>query len=191
MNVSAVIIALNEEERIQKCLDGVQSHVDEIVVIDGGSVDQTQTICKDNGCRVITNIFDGHFGNQHNFGIISSKGKWILSVDADEVFEESFWLDFPKLVNQGVFDAFKFPRKNYLDGVLDEEHYPDFQVRLFRRYCRWVFPVHEELVGCKNIQEVSHHIIHKKSLARHAERNSYYEEITRSFYKEEFYTPKE
>jgi glycosyltransferase involved in cell wall biosynthesis len=186
MNVSAVIIAVNEEGCIQKCLDSVQSHVDEVVVIDGGSIDQTQRICRDNGCRVITNIFDGYFGNQRNFGIINSKGRWILSVDADEVFEESFWLDFPKLIGQEVIDAFKFPRKNYLDGVLDEKHYPDFQVRLFRRYCRWVLPVHEELVGCKDIQEVPYHIIHEKNLIRYTERNTYYNETIKSLYAEDF-----
>ena len=187
MNISAVIITLNEEEYIQKCLDNVKDHVDEVVVIDGGSIDRTQTICKDNGCRVITNIFDGHFGDQRNFGIINSKGRWILSIDADETFDEEFFIELPKLINQeDVTDAYKFPRRNYIDNIYDEEHYPDFQTRLYRRYCRWILPAHEELVGCKHLVESSYHIIHTKQSERHHERNFYYDKVITEIYKDDF-----
>lgn len=186
MNVSTLIITGNEQEYIEGCLKRIVGKTDEIVVIDGGSTDETQDICRDYGCRVITNIFNFHFGDQRNFGIMECKGRWILQVDADEYLEEKVFDRLPEYTQQKDFDAYKFPRHNYLDGVLDKEHFPDYQIRLYRRYCRWIFPVHEELVGFKNLGELNFSIEHYKSKSRTEKQNSKYGFISK-FYKDAIY----
>ncbi len=57
-SISAVIITLNEEENIARCLRSV-SFCNEIVVVDAGSSDQTVAIVRDLGARVIENVHGG------------------------------------------------------------------------------------------------------------------------------------
>ncbi|KKQ96229.1 MAG: Glycosyl transferase family 2, partial [Candidatus Woesebacteria bacterium GW2011_GWA1_39_12] len=52
MEISAIIIAINEEKKISDCLESL-SWVDEILVIDGGSKDKTVSISKKYGARVV------------------------------------------------------------------------------------------------------------------------------------------
>ena len=51
IKISAVIITLNEEKNLPRCLDSLSGIVDEIVVIDSFSSDRTQAICEDTALR--------------------------------------------------------------------------------------------------------------------------------------------
>ena len=53
MHISAVIITHNEEDNILRCLNSVQDVADEIVVVDSGSTDNTEKICKDFGVKFV------------------------------------------------------------------------------------------------------------------------------------------
>ena len=52
--LSVVIITLNEEENIARCLASVKPIADEIVIVDGLSKDKTVDICNSFGCKVIS-----------------------------------------------------------------------------------------------------------------------------------------
>lgn len=81
--VTAVIIALNEADRIEKTISAI-SCCNEIIVVDSGSSDQTIKVSKNLGCKVYENPFKS-FGEQKKFGFDKAVNDWILSVDADEV----------------------------------------------------------------------------------------------------------
>ena len=81
--ISVFIIAKNEEDRIGKSISSVLSWVDEVIVIDSGSTDNTVQICKDFGATVIFNKWSG-YGQQKIFGEKSCKYDYILNIDADE-----------------------------------------------------------------------------------------------------------
>jgi len=180
--VSFASIVLNEEKYIERMLESVVGKVDEIVVVDGGSTDNTLRILKDYPqVKVVSKVFNYHFGDQRNFAIQQTKYPWVLMLDADEYIEEDFWKILPDLINQKEYDAFKFKRKNFIDEVFDEKSYPDIQVRLFRRYCRWIYPVHEELVGWKSSKILETHIIHKKDSVRYQQRNKMFSTIGQIF----------
>jgi len=180
--VSFTSIILNEEKYIERMIESVVDKVDEIVIIDGGSTDNTLRILRDYPqVKVVSKVFNYHFGDQRNFAIQQTKYPWVLMLDADEYMEEDFWKILPDLVNQNKYDAFKFKRKNFVDELFDKKNYPDIQVRLFRRYCRWIYPVHEELVGWKNSKVLETHIIHKKDSTRHLYRNRIYEIVSQIF----------
>jgi len=83
VDVSAVIITLNEESCIEKALRSI-SWCSEIIVVDSGSTDRTVEICKSYGCKVIHRDFSG-FGDQKRFAVRQAKANWVLSLDADEV----------------------------------------------------------------------------------------------------------
>ncbi len=87
--ISIVIIAKNEELKLQRTLHSIKGRdwVDEIVLVDSGSQDQTIEIAKANGCRVIHQPFLG-YGEQKNIGVDAANNDWILNIDADEVISD-------------------------------------------------------------------------------------------------------
>lgn len=53
LKVSAVIPAYNEEETIQGVVKGVMRHVDEVIVVDDGSIDRTAEVAESAGAKVV------------------------------------------------------------------------------------------------------------------------------------------
>jgi glycosyltransferase involved in cell wall biosynthesis len=82
--LSVVIITLNEERNIARCLDSVKEIADEILVVDSFSTDRTIEICNTFNCRIIRREFNG-FSDQKQFAVDEAKNDWVLSLDADEV----------------------------------------------------------------------------------------------------------
>jgi len=82
--LSVVIITLNEERNILRCLESVKPFATEIVVVDSGSADRTIDLCRDAGCRLFNRDFDG-YGTQKQFAVNMAVNDWVFSIDADEV----------------------------------------------------------------------------------------------------------
>ena len=80
--LSACIIALNEADRIDACLDSL-AFCDEIVVVDSGSTDGTRERARAKGARVLERAFDGYRA-QKDFGVNAAHHNWVLCLDADE-----------------------------------------------------------------------------------------------------------
>lgn len=83
VNISAIILAKNEEENIKECLKSL-AWCDEIIVILDNSTDKTNEIAKSFGARIFVQPLNNNFSSQRNFGLEKSFGKWILFIDADE-----------------------------------------------------------------------------------------------------------
>ena len=83
VNLSAVILAKNEEATIKDCLNSL-SFCDERIVIDDYSTDKTVEIAKELGALIYKHPLDNDFARQRNFGLEKAKGDWVLFVDADE-----------------------------------------------------------------------------------------------------------
>ncbi|MCK5170160.1 MAG: glycosyltransferase, partial [Bacteroidales bacterium] len=68
IQISAVIITLNEERNIKRCLESIYEVVDEIVVIDSFSTDKTREICESYNVEFYAQEFLG-YSAQKNYGI--------------------------------------------------------------------------------------------------------------------------
>lgn len=82
MRLSVIIITRNEAPVIAACLRSLPVH-DEVIVVDSGSTDGTQAICRSLGARVIEADWPG-FGPQKQRALDAASGRWVLSIDADE-----------------------------------------------------------------------------------------------------------
>jgi len=82
--ISAVIITLNEADRLPATLDAL-TWCDEVLIVDSGSTDETMVICRRySNCRIIQRPFQG-YGPQKRFAVEQATHDWVLSLDADEV----------------------------------------------------------------------------------------------------------
>jgi glycosyltransferase involved in cell wall biosynthesis len=82
--VSCFIISKNEADRIARTIRSVRPWVDEVVVVDSESTDDTIRVALAEGCRVITQPWLG-FGGQKRFAEEQCRNDWVFNVDADEV----------------------------------------------------------------------------------------------------------
>ncbi|MBD3260546.1 MAG: glycosyltransferase [Candidatus Altiarchaeales archaeon] len=200
------MITLNEEFHIPATLAQFYSLnvLDDVVVVDGGSTDDTVSICEKFGARVIHHPFENDFSAQKNRAISALETDWVYLHDPDERLEPTLLDIIPMLINvpegqqslmyagvlpgkDSFFDCFGIARRNFIDGV-QTEVYPDYQYRLFRNYCRYKNPVHEEIINFEDRTEVDcsrdslekpsrFNILHYKSSVRQKDQNALYAQI--------------
>lgn len=173
--ISLIILTWNSEAVLRAALDSVKSVVDEIIAVDSASVDGTVQILNEYGAKVYTMEMKDSWSELRNFAIEKVTHEWILSLDSDEYLTKEAAAKVPELVKNNDVDCYIIRRLNYLDGELQElkEYHP----RLFRRHCRFVGNIHEQLVGFKKSVIVEEAIMHKKSWKRQIEQNARYVEF--------------
>jgi len=81
--LSVFIIARDEADRIPAALASVQGWVDEIIVIDSGSLDATVAVSQLFGARTEYRAWTG-YGEQKVYGESLCRNDWLLNIDADE-----------------------------------------------------------------------------------------------------------
>jgi glycosyltransferase involved in cell wall biosynthesis len=148
-HISAVIITFNEERNIARCLESLRGVADDIVVVDSGSVDRTEEICRAHGANFIRQTWLG-YSAQKNFANGHARNDWILSIDADEALSDGLQRSILELKSAGMIRVCKFARMTNYCGhwVRHGGWYPDHKVRMFdRRTAKWEGALHEELRG--------------------------------------------
>jgi glycosyltransferase involved in cell wall biosynthesis len=147
MKISATIITRDEEKNIAGCLESLE-FADEIVVLDSGSTDRTEEICRANAkVRFFRQEWPG-YGKQKNRAAELARNDWILNLDADERVSEQLKRSIEH-ADMGSFSAAKMARENYFGSrwIRHCGWYPDYTVRLYdRRTCLFSErEVHESL----------------------------------------------
>jgi glycosyltransferase involved in cell wall biosynthesis len=83
------MIVKNEQATLPDCLASLAGVVDEIVVYDTGSTDDTVTLARAAGARVVQGYWDNDFARARNAALDLTRAEWILVIDADERLEAS------------------------------------------------------------------------------------------------------
>lgn len=163
-NISAVIIACNEERRIQQCIESILPITDDIIVVDSGSTDQTIDLAQKSGARVFDMPWKGYGANK-NYGNSKAKHEWILSIDADEILDSDL-IDHIKNLDKKKNCIYKIKSLvNYNNKWI---HYcgwhPAWKLRFFHNsVAEWnLDPVHEDLIYPQNIviKEMTGQLLH-------------------------------
>jgi glycosyltransferase involved in cell wall biosynthesis len=149
LDLSVVIITLNEENNLRQCLKALPQGA-EIVVLDSGSSDQTLNIAREFGAQVSHREFD-HYSGQKNAALEHASRKWILSLDADEVLDDALRASIISVVQGGGQPHIKGYRLArhlvFLGRQLRFGKTRDYPLRMFLRHEEHVFssPIHEKI----------------------------------------------
>jgi len=131
--ISVVIITLNEERIISRCLESVKEIADEIVVVDSFSTDKTIEICKSYGAKIDKHEFHSYI-DQKNYALSQSSNNIVLSLDADEELSDELKKSILNLKSEGInFSAYSMNRLTRIGNkwINHSGWYPDTKIRLF------------------------------------------------------------
>jgi tetratricopeptide (TPR) repeat protein len=78
------MIVKDEATRLSACLDSVVGSVDEVVIVDTGSSDDTMNVARGRGARVVSWAWRDDFSAARNESLRHARGDWVLVLDADE-----------------------------------------------------------------------------------------------------------
>jgi glycosyltransferase involved in cell wall biosynthesis len=134
IQLSAVIITFNEGKKIERCLRSLQSVVDEIVVVDSLSTDNTKDICSKYNVTFIEQPFLGYI-EQKNFAIKQATYDYIISLDGDEALSAELVKSVAVIKSNWIHDGYYMNRFNNFCGqwIKYSDWYPDRKLRLFKK----------------------------------------------------------
>jgi glycosyltransferase involved in cell wall biosynthesis len=84
IKISACLMVKNEENNLKRCLDSIKDVVDEIIIVDTGSTDNTVEIAKKYTDKIYFHEWENNFSKHRNQSISYATGDWLLIIDADE-----------------------------------------------------------------------------------------------------------
>lgn len=184
LNITAVIITLNEERNIADCIRSVIDLVDDVMVVDANSEDSTVKIAEALGAKVYTNNWVS-YGDQKNIGAQRSATDWILSIDADERVDEDLKETLLNLqLEQDKIYALNV-KTNYLGKWIRYcGWYPSYKKRLYnKQISKWNNDlVHEQLISNSKLEvkRLAGNLLHYSypSLERHHQKIHDYARLT-------------
>ena len=156
--ISATIITFNEEKNIERCLQSLQGIVDEIIVVDSFSTDNTKEVC----LKYNVSLFEREFKNysdQKNWAAEQAKYPIVLSLDADESLSEKLKRKILDVKNNWSADAYYFNRMTNYCGkwIKHSGWYPDKQLRLWdKEKGKWNQNIIHEKVELDKNAKVGH-----------------------------------
>lgn len=153
-SITATIITKNEERNIERCLTSLRGVVDEIVVVDSFSTDQTKAICKKFNARFYESEWQG-YSKTKNLANSLAENEYILSIDADEALSEALKKSIISAKANGLKGNYSFHRLTNYCGkwIKHAGWYPDTKIRIFpKSQTRWQGEIHEELVFDQEFQ---------------------------------------
>jgi len=131
------MIVKNEELMLSGCLESVAVIVDEIIVVDTGSTDNTKEIALKHGAKIFDFEWKNDFAAARNEALSHSNGRWILYLDADErllVEDAAMFRSMLENLSEDIGGLVCTIESSHiqLDGAV--EHHRGGYPRLFRNY---------------------------------------------------------
>lgn len=156
--ISLCMIVKNEERFLRQCLESIRPVIDELIVVDTGSQDNTVRIAESCGATVFHHHWQNSFSEARNFSLSKATGDWIFILDGDE---ELFQEDIPlirKAVNNHDIDGYLILNINPMpDGGVSKHK----NIRLYRNgKVHYEGIVHNEPIIYGNVCDSAIRVLH-------------------------------
>ncbi|MEG2196762.1 MAG: glycosyltransferase family 2 protein [Cellulosilyticaceae bacterium] len=165
VEISLCMIVKDEEEVLARCLESVSTFIDEIVIVDTGSMDGTKEIAKKFGAQLYDFEWCDDFGKARNYAFSKATKDYIMWLDADDYIDES---------NSNKIVAVKESLDPSVDSISmhyslsrDEKGHTTCSLRRNRivkasKGFKWIGRIHEYLDVAGNIKHEDIYIYHDK-----------------------------
>ena len=145
--ISLCMIVKNEAAVLERCLSGIADLMDEIIIVDTGSTDNTKELAAKYTDKIYDFKWTTDFSAARNFSFSKARMDYIYSADADEVLDEFNHERFARL-KQALLPEIEIVQMKYVtdsefDTVLNVKK--EYRPKLFKRLrtFTWIDPVHE------------------------------------------------
>ncbi|MFC1558488.1 tetratricopeptide repeat protein [candidate division KSB1 bacterium] len=149
IRLSLCMIVKDEAENLPACIQSVKDLVDEMIVVDTGSKDETVKAAEESGARVFSYKWNDDFSAARNESLKYAIGEWILVLDADEVIDKANKDKIRKLIKRKGSMAYYLSFRSRIRGEGAGEYVYNAHPRLFRNNIGICYQgrIHEEIVS--------------------------------------------
>jgi glycosyltransferase involved in cell wall biosynthesis len=159
MKLSLAMIVKNEARCLARCLQSVRGVVDEIVIVDTGSTDDTVKIARESGAKVVHFQWINDFAAARNFALEHTVGDWILVLDADEWADKKLCAEIQKFIaGSKQIGRLKIVSEFKHNGLTNRSS--TFVSRLFPRGAKFAGRIHEQIVSDLSRVSVPGELLH-------------------------------
>jgi glycosyltransferase involved in cell wall biosynthesis len=148
VKISAALIVKNEEQVLSRCLQSIQGSVDEIVVVDTGSMDRTRAIARQYTKCLYEYPWNKDFAAARQFAFARATGDWVFWIDADDIVQNAHQ------IRSSIQAAPPEIKGFYWKYHVSHDTHGNLTCELWRERCvrndgtfHWVGRVHEVLVS--------------------------------------------
>mgnify|MGYP000084783620 FL=1 len=145
--ISLCMIVKNESAVLSRCLDSIADLMDEIIIVDTGSTDNTKEIAAQYTSRIYDFKWTSDFSAARNFSFSKATMEYIYTADADEILDDANRERFLRLKGALLPEIeivqMKYVTQGTFDTVLNAKK--EYRPKLFRRLrtFTWIDPIHE------------------------------------------------
>lgn len=144
MKISLCMIVKDEEKFIEMCLENALPNVDEVIIVDTGSTDNTKQIIGKYGDKIklIEAEWENDFAKSRNLSIEHATGDWILMLDADEKI--LIYKDLKTIIKENDnVEGFYIPFYNIVNS--SDIIFSNVYIKLFKNKYKYKGKIHEQL----------------------------------------------
>ena len=150
LKISVCYIVKNEEHNLPRSLNSLKGQIDEIVIVDTGSTDNTIEVAKGYGAKVLESPWNNDFSTPRNMALDNATGDWIIFLDADEYFSEATAHNVRNIIEQADKNGKNGLLVNLVNIDVDKDSKvldTTYILRMYRNVKEWRFVgrIHEEL----------------------------------------------
>lgn len=165
ISISLCMIVKNEEDVLSRCLNSIKDVVDEIIIVDTGSSDNTKKIAKNFTDKIYHFNWCDDFAKARNYSFSKATKDYILWLDADDVILPKD-VKLLKSLKNDIDKNTDIVMMKYNMGTNDDNtpslsYYRERLIKNFKNY-KWVGRIHEVITPTGNVIYSDIAITHKK-----------------------------